>query len=202
MDRQAYIQKLESLSPKQKIAILLATILLVGGAYWYFSFNPKYKRVQALEKDISSLNQDIARLQNQLKKLPKLRAKLKEHKKELIYAKTLLPESSKDVENLLSQIEKLGNNVGVEFLLFAPGQERVHDFYASRSVKLRLNGPFHNLMTFFSEMSRLNRLVTLEDLQLKPNKKRDGSLLLLADSHISIYRTLSEKELTGKNKGK
>jgi len=202
MDRQAYIAKLESLSGKQKIAILLVTIVLVGGVYWYFLFNPKYKQVQSLEKDIKGLNDKIAELKKDLKELPELRAELKKRQKELVYAKTLLPESSKDVENLLSQIEKLGNSVGVEFLLFAPGQEKVEDFYASRAVKLRLQGPFHNLMTFFSKMSRLNRLVTLEDLQLKPGSRSGGSLQLLADSHISIYRTLSEKELKPKKSKK
>lgn len=204
MDREALVKRLETLSRAQKLLILFFTVALLGAAYWYFLFRPEYDNLKRLEKDVAQLEDTIRNYRIKVAKLPKLEKKLEAQQREFVYAKTLLPESSSDVENLLSEIEKLGNDNGLDFLLFSPGNEKIHDFYASRQVQLRLQGPFHNLMHFFSLISRLNRLVTLENLQLRPGKGRgpNGEIVLNSDSQILIYRTLTEAELAAKNKKK
>jgi type IV pilus assembly protein PilO len=114
----------------------------------------------------------------------------------MIYAQSLLPETSADVENLLSAIEKLGNDAGIDFLLFTPGQVKKHDFYASRTVAVRFQGTFHNLMRFFDHLSRLDRLVTLESVQLRPvSKSQSQKISLQADCQLQIYKVLSEQEM-------
>ncbi len=204
MDREALVKRLETLSRAQKLLILFFTVALLGAAYWYFLFRPEYDNLKRLEKDVAQLEDTIRNYRIKVARLPKLEKKLEAQQREFVYAKTLLPESSSDVENLLSEIEKLGNDNGLDFLLFSPGNEKIHDFYASRQVQLRLQGPFHNLMHFFSLISRLNRLVTLENLQLRPGKGRgpNGEIVLNSDSQILIYRTLTEAELAAKNKKK
>jgi type IV pilus assembly protein PilO len=204
MDREALVKKLETLSRAQKLLILVLTVALLGAAYWYFLFRPEYESMQRLKKDIAQLENTIRNYRHKVARLPELEKKLKAQQREFVYAKTLLPESSSDVEDLLSEIEKLGNDNGLEFLLFSPGKETMHDFYASRKVQLRLEGPFHNLMHFFSQISRLDRLVTLENLQLRPGKGRgpNDEIVLNSDSQISIYRTLTEAELAAKKKKK
>jgi type IV pilus assembly protein PilO len=113
----------------------------------------------------------------------------------MLHAQTLLPETSADVENLLSSIEKLGNDAGIDFLLFTPGQRKTHDFYASRTVSVRFQGTFHNLMRFFDHLSGLDRLVTLESVQLRPvSKITPKNVSLQADCQLQIYRVLSEQE--------
>jgi len=204
MDREALVKRLETLSKAQKLLILVFTVALLGAAYWYFLFRPEYESLKQLKKDVAQLEATIRNYRHKVARLPELEKKLKAQEKEFVYAKTLLPESSSDVENLLSEIEKLGNDNGLEFLLFSPGKETTHDFYASRQVQLRLEGPFHNLMEFFSQISRLNRLVTLESLQLRPGKGRgpNDEIVLNSDSQISIYRTLTEAEVAAKENKK
>jgi type IV pilus assembly protein PilO len=195
--------KLDTLSTAKKILILALTVILLAGGYWYFHFQPAYTNIQGLEKDITQLEQTIARFRAKVAKLPELKQKLASRQQELVYARTLLPDSTHAVENLLSQIEKLGKDVGVDFVLFSPGREKVHDFYATRSVNLRLQGPFHHLMRFFSRISRLQRLVTLESLNLQPaSAKKNDTIILSANSRISIYRALTEKELEARKKKK
>lgn len=204
MDRQELINKLESLSLSQKMVIGAGSIILLTGIYFFFFFKPQYNQLNTLKKDIESLEKNIAIYQKKISKLPTIKKHLNSKKQELIYAKTLLPETKHEVENLLSEIEKLGKDAGVEFLLFSPGQENKHKFYTTRQVTLRLRGHFHNLMQFFSRITSLNRLVTLERLQLKPdNKQEKDQITLLADSQIAIYRALTQQELIAqKNKNK
>lgn len=195
--------KLDALSTAKKLLLLAGTVILLAGGYWYFYFQPTYTRIQGLEKDISQLEQTIARFRAKVAKLPELKKKLESRQQELVYARTLLPDSTHAVENLLSQIEKLGKDVGVDFVLFSPGGEKIHEFYATRSVNLRLKGPFHHLMRFFSRISRLQRLVTLESLNLQPaSAKKNETIILSANSRISIYRALTEQEIEAKKKKK
>ncbi|MCF8104916.1 MAG: type 4a pilus biogenesis protein PilO [Desulfohalobiaceae bacterium] len=200
MDRQAFIQKLEQLSRKQKILIVCGSIILLLVAYWYLFFLPGHNTLKELEAENKSLDKTISGLRKKVSRLPALEKEYAALQRELTQARTLLPKSNQGVENLLSAIEALGNQVGIEFLHFAPGAENIREYYAARLVDLKISGPYHNLMGFFSRLSRLNRLVTLETLQLQPVSHGQKETELSAGCTISIYRSLSPAELAAKKK--
>ncbi len=189
MDRAAAIERLENLTRNQKILIVAGTIVAVLAIYWFLFFSPGYEHIKNLKKDVSDLQDTIEKKRQQIPELKRLEAKLKRHEKEKKYAWDLLPDSQVGIENLLSQIEQLGKQEGVEFISFVPQNESVKEFYATRGVKLQLIGPFHNLMTYFNKLSSLNRLVTLEDLQLSP-KRGSEATVLRTDCKINLYRTV------------
>jgi type IV pilus assembly protein PilO len=203
MGRDEIIQKLERLSGTHKLLMFGGVIVLGCALFYFFSLKPQMDKVNELKDRISSLESSIATYRQQVKKLPELEKKLESKKKEVIYAKKLLPESSSDVENLLSSIEKLGKDAGVQFLLFAPGGENKKKFYATRQVNLKLRGAFHNLMRFYSDISHLDRLVTVKSVDLKPIKQ-DGQnrVVLSANSELAVYRALTEQEIKARKKNK
>ncbi len=200
MNRQAIIDKLEGLSQKQKWLIAIAAVLLLLLGYWYLFFLPQQNTVKQLEQEIANLDQTIPVLTRKLNRLPELKKEFASLEQELIFARNLLPKSNSDIETLLSDIEVLGNEQGIEFLLFAPGQEKHHEYYVSRSVNLNINGRFHNLMLFFSRLSRLNRLVTLENVKLRPLQNIQNQTYLSANCVIFLYRVLTEAELEARKK--
>lgn len=201
MAEQSLLNTWKGMTWSRKIFFSCAAVLLLSAALWFVLFKPHLDKIHTLQQDIDRLDQTIATYRAQVQALPQLKEDLAAQQKELAYAKTLLPETSSDAENLLSSIEKLGNEAGIEFLLFTPGQEKQHDFYASRAIDVRFQGTFHNLMRFFSHLSGLDRLVTLESVQLRPvSKSRTQEVSLQADCQIRIYRTLSEQELSAQEK--
>ncbi|MFO7878007.1 MAG: type 4a pilus biogenesis protein PilO [Desulfovermiculus sp.] len=190
------LSKWQDLSLTRKIFFSSGMLLFIAAALWLTLFKPKVDKIQTLQQDIDSLDQTIATYQAQVQKLDELEERLAAQRKELTYAQTLLPETTSDAENLLSSIEKLGNDVGIDFLLFTPGKEKEHVFYASRAVEVRFQGTFHNLMRFFTHLSGLDRLVTLESVQLKPvSRAEEEGISLQADCQLNIYRMLSDQEL-------
>ena len=188
-----------NLTLARKVFVSCFTGLALVAALWFFLFKPQLDEIQAMQQDIRRLDKNIAKYRAQVKALPQLQEDVAEQRRELAFAQTLLPETNSDAENLLSSIEKLGNDAGIEFLLFTPGQEKKHDFFASRTVNVRFKGTFHNLMRFFDHLSTLDRLVTLESVQLRPvSSSRTDNVSLQADCQLSIYRMLSEKERKAK----
>jgi type IV pilus assembly protein PilO len=200
MDRQALIEKLESLTPVHKVFILFLTVLVIGGGYWYFSYKKDRAEMTRLQEEVVTMDQTIAKYQKVIAaNVPKIEKELEMRLRQFQYAKKLLPESSVEKERLLAAIEKLGRDEGLEFRLFQPGNETVKEIYAETNIRLELNGNFHSLMRFFSRMSGLDRLVSLENLALNPlNAKKgpDGEYIpLSAKSQILLYRALTKKEI-------
>ncbi|WP_462323855.1 type IV pilus inner membrane component PilO [Desulfoplanes sp.] len=206
MNRSALTQKLEQLTVLQKILILAGLVILLGGGYWYFFLSPQLETVVKLHKDIGKINTQIDKYRAISLQLPKLRKEVGAKKTEFLFAQTLLPKDAQALERLLASFEMLAQEIGVGFMAFTPGKETVGDLYASRSVGLRIQGTFHDLMRFFDKLSRLDRLVQLQSLRLQPTGKQVGSssALLSADSRLVVFRALTQKEMRAKEatKGK
>lgn len=203
MDSRAFLKNLEGLSKLHKLLLLAAFVLIGVGSYAFFGFLPKMERVSSLREEISTLEASIAANRRLAARLPQIEQEMAVREYELAMAKMLLPEDAQERERLLAAIERLGMDVGVEFLLFQPGNEVKQDFYASREVQLRMRGEFHNLMTFFDRMARLDRLVSLDRLRLQPTATAGaGPVILNAESAIQVYRALSEQEIKAAEEAK
>jgi len=196
MDKSTFSKKFAELSSMQLLLILLGLAGLVYGAYWYFILDGKLAQIAKAEQTIEKLDKDIALYRAQVAKLPELERNLSLRKKELYYAKTLLPEDSRALEMLLSSFEKLGRDENVEFILFQPGAEQIQEFYATRSVQLQISGTFHRLVTYFDRLSRLDRLVTIQNITFSPVSDFSPTEKYLNTSLVlQVYRALTEAEI-------
>ncbi len=84
-----------------------------------------------------------------------------------------LPNRSQ-MEALLVDINQSGLGRGLQFDLFKPAQsETVKDFYAELPISLKVQGTYHDMGAFASDIAQLSRIVTLNDIALAINK--DGS---------------------------
>jgi len=89
-------------------------------------------------------------------------------------AKAVLPET-KEIPSLLSSISQSGQDAGLEFVLFEPKAEVKKDFYAEIPVSIKVTGSYHNIATFFDNVSRLYRIVNIQNIEMKSGKN-DTSL--------------------------
>ena len=203
MDKSSVSKKIAELSPLHLALIVLGLAVSVYGLYWYFILDDKLIQMTKAEQSIVQLEKDIALYRTQVANLPELERNLTLRKKELYYAKTLLPEDSRALEMLLSSFEKLGRDENVEFILFQPGAEQLHDFYATRSVQLQISGTFHRLVTYFDRLSRLDRLVTIQDIKFTPVSDFSPTEKYLNTSLVlQVYRALTEAEIKAREEAK
>ncbi len=203
MDKSAVSKKLGALSALQKFLIFLVLTLAVYGGYWYFILDDKLIQITQAKQEIEKLDKDIAMFRAQVANLPELRRNLELRKKELYYAKTLLPEDARALEMLLSSFEQLGRDENVEFILFQPGAEQIHEFYATRSIQLQISGTFHRLVTYFDRLSRLDRLVSIQNVTFSPVSDFSPTEKYLNTSlTLQVYRALTEAEIKAREAAK
>lgn len=203
MDKSAVSKKLGALSTLQKFLIFLFLTAAVYGGYWYFILDDKLIQIAKARQEIEKLDKDIATYRAQVANLPELRRSLELRKKELYYAKTLLPEDARALEMLLASFEQLGRDENVEFVLFQPGPEQVQEFYATRSIQLQISGTFHRLVTYFDRLSRLDRLVSIQNVTFSPVSDFSPTEKYLNTSlTLQVYRALTEAEIKAREAAK
>jgi type IV pilus assembly protein PilO len=99
-----------------------------------------------------------------------------------------------EVPSLLVDISQTGLAAGLQEKLFQPQAEVKRDFYAEKPIKIRLTGSYHQFGEFVSGIAALPRIVTLDDIDIKPDGK-DAYDQLSMDLTAKTYRYLDEEEV-------
>lgn len=203
MDKFSIGRKFADLSLLQKSLLYVS---VVGGlvlSYWFFILDPKLGSLSSLQRQIVQVEQTIVKYRAMSANLAQLERTLESRKKELYYAKTLLPEDARQLEVLLASFEKLGKDENVDFLLFLPGAEQAGEFYATRGVQVQISGTYHKLMTYFDRLTRLDRLVSIQNIVFSPvGDYSPTEKILRADVNLLVYRALTEAELKAREAAK
>jgi len=106
-----------------------------------------------------------------------------------------------EVPNLLVDISQVGVGAGLEEKLFQPSPEVKKDFYAELPIKIKLTGSYHQMGEFVSGIAALPRIVTLHDIEIKPENK-DAYDQLSFELTAKTFRYLDDAEVAAAEKSK
>ena len=103
--------------------------------------------------------------------------------------------SKSEMEALLTDINQAGLGRGLQFELFKPAaSETLSEFYAELPINIRVTGSYHDMGAFASDISKLSRIVLLNDVNLTFSNAKDGGLTM--DAVAKTYRYLDEEEIS------
>ena len=177
----------------QKIAILATLIVLLGALYFSFLYQPRSDAIDKLVDGVEIARNEKAIKQQKASNLPKLQKDLQEWTVRLKEAVAQLPDS-KEIPELLTNISTKAREAGLEILLFRPRADNFRDFYAEIPVDIVVRGGFYNAVTFFEEIGKLNRLVNIDNIDLKNPKVTGDQVSLDISTLATTYRFLDEAE--------
>jgi type IV pilus assembly protein PilO len=128
--------------------------------------------------------------------LPLYRKQLEDIEKQFGALLKQLPGKS-EIDALLTDINQAGLGRGLQFELFKPAaDETVRDFYAELPISIRITGNYHDIGAFASDVGKLSRIVTLNDIGLTAGK--DNTLIM--DATAKTFRYLDDDELSAQRK--
>ncbi|MFZ6646650.1 type 4a pilus biogenesis protein PilO [Undibacterium sp. TJN25] len=169
-------------------AALLLSVTVVG---WYFYWSGQTEDLDRGQQEEQTLKDAYKQKMQQAISLDALK---EQRKLVLQYVATMekqLP-SKAEMDALLSDINQAGLGRGLQFDLFRPGQAVVKDYYAELPIDIRLLGNYHDMGEFVSDIAKLPRIVTLNNLAVSSGK--DGTLVL--DVVAKTFRYLDRDELS------
>ena len=178
---------------QQKIGILAGLILFLLVIGYFYVYLPGDEKISKSREEIASARTDRDRKKALSANLPKLQKELQQWDAKLKAAVAQLPDR-KEIPDLLSSLSTKAREAGLEILLFRPRAESFQEFYAEIPVDIVVRGGFFNAVTFFDEVAKLNRLVNIDNIDLKNPKVNGDQVVLEISTLATTYRFLDEAE--------
>lgn len=173
-----------------KALALCGLLLLILGAGYWFDWQNQLADLDAAKGKESQLRETFISKKKQAVNLDTYRRQLKDLEQAFGALIKQLPNKA-EMDALLTDINQAGLGRGLEFELFRPAvAETLSEFYAERPISIRVTGNYHDLGAFASDVSRLPRIVTLNDVNIIPS----GQSLTMS-AVAKTYRYLDESEL-------
>ena len=198
------LDELRRLDPKKigswpagpKIGVLVIVLLVILGASYWFDWKAQGEQIDAEKAKEEELKKTFVVKKTEALDLPLYRKQLEDIEKQFGALLKQLPGKS-EIDALLTDINQAGLGRGLQFELFKPAAaETVRDFYAELPINIRITGNYHDIGAFASDVGKLSRIVTLNDIGLTTAK--DGTLIM--DAIAKTFRYLDEDELAAQRK--
>ena len=171
-------------------AAALAIAIVIIGAYVFGK--PLQEDLDRARVEEQDLRGEFERKQKKVAALDAYKAQLKEMERSFGDMLKQLP-SKTEVPSLLNDISQTRVASALEEELFQPETEIVKDFYAEVPNKIIVVGPYNNIGSFVSSVAALPRIVTIDNVELKPaGGKQKENLRMTAAA--KTYRYLDESE--------
>ncbi len=197
------LDELKRLDPKKigswpvlpKIGVLLALLLLIIGAAYYFLWSDQLTQIDSEKAKTEQLKTTFVDKKKIAVNLPAYRKQLDDIEKQFGALLKQLPGKS-EMDALLTDINQAGLGRGLQFELFKPAaSETVKEFYAELPITIRVTGNYHDIGAFAGDIGKLSRIVTLNDIAIGSSKDT-----LSMDATAMTFRYLDEAEVAEKRR--
>jgi type IV pilus assembly protein PilO len=178
------------LLPRLTVLVVLFAAI-IGAGYW-FVWKGQMEDLEAKRNEEVQLKEAWAGKKRQAVNLDLYQAQKSEIIRVFGALLKQLPNKT-EIEALLVEINQSGLGRGLQFELFRPGNESNKEFIAEVPINVRLTGTYHDLGAFASDIGRLSRIVTLNNINLTPVSGAPG--ILSMDATTLTYRALDEDEI-------
>ena len=182
--------------PVKLVLLSIVAIILIGLGYW-FLWSPEIDELNQAKAKEQELRQTFLTKKSQAIKVDAYKQQMVDIEKTFGALLKQLPDKSQ-MDGLLTDINQAGLGRGLEFELFKPGQETVADFYAEMPIQIKIKGNYNDVGAFATDISKLSRIVTLNELNIAPITKDSKDSLLALDAVAKTYRYLDSSEVAAK----
>ena len=177
-----------------RIAIAVAPAVIIAILFVMLVYFPKTKEIKKLDTDISAQENDIAKNRTKAAKLDILKIENDKLTKELKELQAKLPEEE-GISTLIQQLSEMAVKADIDILTWKPEAKKAHPSGIVEEIpfSLTLAGTYHNLGSFFSSLTRLNRIVNVSDIQLGDPKVRKEEAALNITVKAITFSAVKEK---------
>lgn len=180
-----------------KLAALMLLCVAIVAAGWWFDWRGGMESLDTAKQKETELRGVFTTKKNQAINLEAYKKQLADIEQAFGALLKQLP-NKQEMDALITDVNQAGLGRGLQFELFKPEAETVSEFYAETPIHVKITGGYHDVAAFVSDVSKLSRIVTLQDIAMDPGK--DGVLNM--DAVVKTYRYLDDEEvMASKKKG-
>src|SRR6267154_5257403 len=169
------------------VAAAVAVVLVLVGVYVPGSPIARERdEVDTAVQNKNKLNQEVTQLQVYKQRFGGLKQQMDALSKQLETLKTIVPEE-KETDEFIRLLQGAAASSNVELrLLKAKGVVPKDNDYFEMPFEIQADGPYFNVLDFFSKLSRLSRIINVGDLEFSdPDKAKGGHYSMRPGTTVS-----------------
>ncbi len=184
------LKKIGSAPLVVKIAIIIVLCIALAVAGYFLDTTTQKAELEKNIAEEQQLRQIFAAKQAKAANLEAYKQQLDEMRTSFGTLLRQLPNKT-EIETLLTDISQTGISAGLEIDYFKPEGLRPKEFYSEYPIKLKVTGRYHEFAEFISGVAALPRIVTVQDILIKPADPKGGVKLSMELTAIT-YQYLDE----------
>lgn len=186
--------------PKSLLCLVIAAA--VAAVLWFVMLKDYQEQLDAENAQELTLKEDYKKKLQKAVSLDGLKKQREQVEQYVTQLEKQLPGKA-EMAALLSDINQSGLGRSLQFEMFKPGAMIVNDYYAELPIALRVNGRYHDIGAFASDIAYLSRIVTLNNISIAPVSKdpaKDGNDSLVMNATVRTFRYLDPDEIQAQRK--
>ena len=180
-----------------KLGALAVLVVMIIAAGWWFDWRGGLSELEVAKQKEGELRSTFTTKKIQAINLETYKKQLADIDQAFGALLKQLP-NKQEMDALITDVNQAGLGRGLQFELFKPEAESIAEFYAETPIKVKVTGGYHDIAAFVSDISKLSRIVTLQDISMEPAK--DGVLNM--DATVKTYRYLDDEEVIAQKQAK
>jgi type IV pilus assembly protein PilO len=157
------------------VALAITVVLVVAGVY--IPFSPVAQEKDEVDKAVrerAQLNQEVTQLQVYRQRYSELKSQMDALNKQLETLKTIVPEE-KEADEFIRLVQGAASSSSVQLRRVTALAVVSKEYHYEMPFELQADGPYFNILEFFSRMSRLSRIINVGDLNFADPNKASGT---------------------------
>jgi type IV pilus assembly protein PilO len=192
---------LDRLPPVAKAGVGVLFVALFGALYFVMFYSDVASEISSAQQKESGLVAQLAQAntskdayQKDLDEKTRREQLAREQKK-------ILPDES-ETPAFLSSLQGVATTSGVNLTSWSPTTELPQEFFAKVPMKLSLKGKFHQVVKFFHGVGQLDRIINIEDIQIKAPKVDRDEVEVQVECLATAFRSVraGEQKASGTKK--
>jgi type IV pilus assembly protein PilO len=178
--------------PFRIAAIVIVLVAVSALGIWQYVVKTEIPELERTETEELELRANFERKQSRAANFDAYKEQLDTIERDFGTMLRKLPGET-EVPQLLEDISRTAQGVGLVERLFDPQNEIQREFYAELPIRLRYEGSYHEIGQFISEVAAMPRIVTLHDIQITRIEVDDENDRLQFVATAKTYRYLDEE---------
>jgi type IV pilus assembly protein PilO len=177
-----------------RLTIMVVVAAAVYAGFWYFITSGTRAEAKEINDKVEVLlrQNEGARIASQ--RLNEFKVAYQNKQQEYDELKALLPEQ-RELTSVLQGVQDRARESRLSLRRFSPKDDIQQDFYSGKPIQVEISSTFQNLRSFFEQMARYQRIVSITDFRIGRVKDGEVNNFKTVDAYflMTAYYVSAEK---------
>ena len=158
------------MSGSKQWGLAIGAAVLVSTALFFTYFKTQRDANEKAQKALDAKLQENAQLEPYRTKLADIDRQIANLQQQLEIERRIVPDE-KEVDGFMKMLDAEAEKAGVWLRRYTADTVSSKEFYSEVPFEVELDGPYYSMLGFFDQISKLERIVNVANLQVATTKK-------------------------------